>query len=189
MLNLKICNKTIHQIDGFYNLNDLHKASGSEKRHLPYQYLRLAQAKELITVINNEKLNYADQRNLMNSFDFKSNDAVKVIAGRNGGTYVCKEIVYAYAMWVSARFNLLVIREFDKINTLHTTNQSISRDSSRTRILTTIENGIVQSKDITGSDFVIIKRSELKKYLDEISGAMHAASATSSIAKLKILNN
>ena len=83
--------------DGMFCLNDLHKASGGESRHEPSNWTRTDQFSEL-----------ADE--IFNSAKVQS---WKKSAGRYGGTFVCKELVYAYAMWISPKFHIDVIRVFD----------------------------------------------------------------------------
>lgn len=81
---------------GRYSLNDLHRAAGSEKRHQPSDWLRLQQTKDLIAEVEREI------------------PGIPGIASKQGsGTFVVKELVYAYAMWVSPAFHLKVIRTFD----------------------------------------------------------------------------
>lgn len=96
--------------DGRYCLNDLHKASGGLEKHKPTRFIRNQQTKELIAEIEQVPdvvLGEVDQRpNLV--------FAVKTFhGGSNQGTYVVKELVYAYAMWISAKFHLTVIRAYD----------------------------------------------------------------------------
>ncbi|MFC4821139.1 KilA-N domain-containing protein [Dokdonella ginsengisoli] len=88
--------------EGRYSLNDLHRAAGSEAKHQPSNWLRLDQTQALCAEI--------DQ-----SSDVRS--AQVVVGGTAPGTYVAKELVYAYAMWISAAFHLKVIRAFDAMMT------------------------------------------------------------------------
>ena len=83
---------------GRFCLNDLHKAAGGENRHRPSLWADNQQAKDLIAEIEigaGIPALVSNQR------------------GMEQGTYVCKELVYAYAMWVSASFHLQVIRAYD----------------------------------------------------------------------------
>lgn len=86
---------------GRYCLNDLHKASGSLDKDQPSMFLRNKQTQDLA-----QELNYANLQSL---------EAIQTIEGRKGGTYVVKELVYAYAMWISPRFHLQVIRAYDDL--------------------------------------------------------------------------
>ncbi|MGU3620151.1 KilA-N domain-containing protein [Raoultella ornithinolytica] len=89
---------------GRYCLNDLHRASGSLDRHKPAFWLRNEQTAQLIGELQNSNSDVSEP--------------VSVIRGGNEqGTYVCRELVYAYAMWISAVFNLKVIRTFDALHT------------------------------------------------------------------------
>ena len=99
-MNIQISNVAIRQTsNNLYNLNDLHQAAGKEAKHQPALWLRLQQTQELIAEI-----------------EAQGGKAAEVInGGKNRGTFVCKELVYAYATWISAKFFLLVIRTFDAV--------------------------------------------------------------------------
>ena len=102
MPNISILNTSIRNLDNLYCLNDLHKAAGNEKRHKPGYFTQIDQTKELIQEITRG-------RDIGLAIKTKR-------GGTNQGTYVCKELVYAYAMWISPRFSLIVIRAFDAMN-------------------------------------------------------------------------
>lgn len=95
--------------EGRYSLNDLHRAAGGEQfpkgeeRHQPSNWERLDQTQALVAEI-------------FNSSEMRSKPLVSK-AGRYGGTYVVKELVYAYAMWISPAFSLKVIRAYDALVT------------------------------------------------------------------------
>ncbi|WP_258579426.1 KilA-N domain-containing protein [Acinetobacter baumannii] len=98
--------------EGRFMLGDLHKASGAEKKHQPSNFLRTEQIKELISEIDHS----ANLQSSDNDHSSNMRSAVKVInGGDNRGTYVVKEIVYAYAMWISPKFHLMVIRAYDSL--------------------------------------------------------------------------
>lgn len=108
---LTLSNRAIGMKDGLYSLNDLHKASGGLKRQQPSNFIRRKQTQELIAVLKAEFSSSSETRSL---------DAIRVAEGiqadgTSQGTFVCRELVYSYAMWISPRFQLMVIRAFDSI--------------------------------------------------------------------------
>lgn len=103
---MTIADTVINVVDGLYSLNDLHKASGGATKHQPSNFMRNDETKALIAVIERSS-------NLMNGSIYKAYKRIK--GGLNQGTYVCKELVYRYAMWISAEFSLMVIRAFDAL--------------------------------------------------------------------------
>ena len=100
--------------EGMFCLNDLHKASGGEKRHSPNYWLESGSTKELASEILNT-----------------GKSAIKKSAGRYGGTYVCKEMVYSYAMWISAKFQLQVIRAYDDMQSSRSSAIALVEDVRR----------------------------------------------------------
>lgn len=106
MNSLSNLSKNIRIENGLYSLNDLHKASGGKDKHAPFRFMRNAQTRLLINEIEQTPDLVLAYRSCH--------------GGKESGTWVCKELVYAYAMWISAEFYLNVIRTFDLVQSKNT---------------------------------------------------------------------
>lgn len=182
MTALTILDRQIRNKSNFYSLNDLHKAAGNEDRHRPVRFMRLDQTQSLILEI--------DQRPEMVFTTYRG--------GTNQGTWVCKELVYAYAMWISAKFHLQVIRAFDALvreqSTMPTIDATIADFPVGTRCLLRVdETGTHLSPiDINGKGLADIKAIRaiqrdamlLSQALDEMKHRMMALSGEFSLDKL-----
>ncbi|MCV2362483.1 phage antirepressor KilAC domain-containing protein [Paucibacter sp. DJ1R-11] len=87
---------------GRYCLNDLHHAAGGLQHHQPGKFFANKAARALVAEVKRASPN-------------SESPVLTVNDGRNNGTYVAKELVYAYAMWISATFHLQVIRAYDSL--------------------------------------------------------------------------
>jgi hypothetical protein len=116
--------------EGRYCLNDLHDAAvknGAVKRTTePASFLRSPQTIELV-------------RQLETTLISRSLSPVSKTEGRNGGTFVVLELVYAYAMWISPSFYLDVINTYHAVAT-----GNITLESLPPAILTQI-GGVIKS--------------------------------------------
>ncbi len=98
--HLVVADTRIHQDDaGRFSLNDLHYAAGGESKHTPGRFTATQQFRELAEEIS------------------RNQDIPASISKPRVGTYVAKELVYAYAMWISPAFHLKVIRAYDALVT------------------------------------------------------------------------
>ena len=96
MSNLAILNTSIRSHENLFSLNDLHVASGGKDKHRPSFFIRLDTTKDLVAEIEKDS----------------ETKALKTIRGTQGGTYACEELIIAYAMWISPKFHLIVLRAF-----------------------------------------------------------------------------
>lgn len=72
---LTVCNISVRQdTEGRYCLNDFHKAAGGRASHAPNHWKIVGQTQELLRALLTTDI-----------------PAIKMTAGRYGGTYVCKE--------------------------------------------------------------------------------------------------
>ena len=71
--------------------------SGGADKHKPANFVRLDTTQALIAEVQGSDVSLA----------------IRVVhGGRNNGTYACRELVIAYASWISAAFHLKVIHVF-----------------------------------------------------------------------------
>lgn len=101
-MSLAISGTSIRQdSNGRFCLNDLHKAAGGEKKYQPANWLRTQQTVDLVAFLESEE---------------RVNKPLEILQGGVlQGTFVVKELVYAYATWISAKFFLSVIRAYDSL--------------------------------------------------------------------------
>ena len=105
---------TIRQHGGLFSLTDLHRASGGKARHQPYLFTRREETQALIAEIEQTTDSWIEH-----SADSRSEQAAdsqlalkSIHGGRDKGTYACRELVVAYAAWISPAFHLKVLRAF-----------------------------------------------------------------------------
>ena len=94
---LTISGVSIHQDEaGRYCLNDLHRAAGGQARHKPGNWLQCKQTIDLIKELEIAGIPAIQSKQRL-------------------GTFVHKDMVYDYAMWISAAFKVKVIRAYDAL--------------------------------------------------------------------------
>lgn len=160
MTNLTIINKVVRTHNDLFSLNDLHTASGSSAKNKPSNFLRLDQTQDLIDEINRcSDLSIAYERKR---------------GGASQGTWVCKELVYAYAMWISAKFHLQVIRAFDAMATQQYSYSAIEQKNPidhlnfmHQRWLVVVEKGVVTNKRALTPDENLFNRKHFINYFNE----------------------
>jgi hypothetical protein len=167
MAHLTISSKDIRTLDGMYSLNDLHKAAGGQNKHRPSLFIRTEQTQDLIQEIEQG----TDMCFGINQDRDLGLAKKSVHGGANRGTYVCKELVYAYAMWISPKFNLQVIRAFDQAQQeqhsepVQQTLPAPIQDDEKLKLI----NDIAQSLGIT-ENIVVVPAADIMNMVHTIRG-------------------
>ncbi|EEH0082173.1 KilA-N domain-containing protein, partial [Salmonella enterica subsp. enterica serovar Typhimurium] len=130
-------------VHGRYCLNDLHRAAGGEQKYRPKYWLDNKQTRELIEQLFTEGGIPSSEQNQSVRFFQGGSDTRSLVrapvntirGGAEQGTYVCKELVFAYAMWISPSFHLKVIRTFDRITSAPQTSSGMAADKMQAGVI------------------------------------------------------
>nr|DAS28576.1 MAG TPA: hypothetical protein [Caudoviricetes sp.] len=146
MSNLTILKTSIRSYENLFSLNDLHVASGGLGKHRPSLFARNEQTKELVKEIEN----YRSTKTIF---------ALKTIRGGSDiskqGTWACEELMLAYAMWISPKFHLIVLRAF--LN-LHKNSTALLPNTITPEQQQAIQSAVQQAHHRTGLSYAEIYR-------------------------------
>ncbi len=157
MNDLIIAGTTITTDDqGLFCINDLHRASGGMQKHSPSDWIRMNSVQEMVDELLTAHI-----------------CGVRTEQGRYGGTYVCKELVYSYAMWVSAKFALHVIRTFDTV----ASGGNLDRDVKRYMQLGDAIESAKAERERIESNLESVGLVPFKKMSAEVATSMESAVA------------
>ena len=97
MQKMIIANTEIRQDEeGRFCLNDFHRAAGSLEHQRPSKWMSNKTTKALIEELDKAQIRAIESKQQV-------------------GTFAVKELIYAYAMWISPSFHVQVIRTFDAV--------------------------------------------------------------------------
>ncbi|HCB1505771.1 TPA: KilA-N domain-containing protein [Citrobacter freundii] len=99
-LMLEVMGQPIRSRGELFSANDLHKIAGGARGKEPSMWLENKQTKELINVICRTGIPVLQVFNVLNGNT------------KNRGVWLCEDLMYGYAMWLSPEFHLMVIRCF-----------------------------------------------------------------------------
>ena len=115
-MTISIAGLTIEQNgNGLYSINDLHRASGGLAKHRPENWYRLQATINLISFLESQAQNQGNIKVIetVSGKDIGSQEKNQCNPiGDIQGTFVCRELVVAYATWISPQFFAHVIRTF-----------------------------------------------------------------------------
>ena len=136
MIELKVDNQIINYVkiadEDYISLTDMLKSKDGE--FFISDWLRNRNTIEVLGIweeIHNPNFNYGEFAIIksyagLNSYKISvkewvaKTNAIGIIskAGRYGGTYAHKDIAFEFGMWISPKFKLLLIKEFEKLKQL-----------------------------------------------------------------------